>query len=67
MANFISYVIAGCPIAPLLLQHEVSVAFCACNNDIHPDPHGFWRRSNHVVDAVMGLNTESQQWVGTLE
>lgn len=67
MANFISYVIAGCPIAPLLLQHEVGVAFCTRNDDIHPYPHGFWRRSNHVVDTVMGLNTESQQRVGTLE
>lgn len=47
--------------------HELCVALGTCYYDIHPDPHGLWGWSHHVVESVVGFHAESQRWVGALE
>ena len=47
--------------------HELRVALCARNYDVHPDPHGLWGGGHHVVEAVMGLHAEGQRWIWALE
>lgn len=42
------------------LQQEVRVSFRAGDDHIHPDPHGFRRRRDHVVDSVVRLDAEGE-------
>lgn len=48
------------------LHHELGVSLSACDDHIHPDPHGLRRGSNHVVDSVMSLYTEGEGRVWAL-
>lgn len=68
--------VCGCSLSPrhppdLLLSgpsaHELCVALGTGYYDIHPDPHGLWGRSHHVVEPIMGFHTEGQRWVGALK
>lgn len=63
MASFLSKIIAVCPEVDCCfssLQQEVSVTFCPSHYNIHPDPHGFRRWGDHVVDSVMCLDTKGE-------
>lgn len=53
-------------VEPAALHHEMHVAFSACYDNIHPDTHGFGRRSHHVVHSIVGLHTEGQRRIGAL-
>lgn len=47
--------------------HELCVALGTCYYDIHPDPHGLWGWSHHVVEPIVGFYAESQRRIGALE
>lgn len=48
------------------LHHELGVALSACDDHIHPDPHGLRRGGDHVVDPVVSLHAEGQGGVRAL-
>ena len=46
--------------------HELGVPLCPSDDDIHPDAHGLGRGCHHVVEAVVGLDTEGERRVRAL-
>lgn len=54
------------PGGPHQSVHELSVALCPGDNDIHPDAHGLCRGGHHVIQPVVGLHTEGEGRVRAL-
>lgn len=53
--------------ATCFLHHELGVALSASDNHIHPDPHGFGRGGNHIINSVMSLYAEGKRGIWALE
>lgn len=49
------------------LYHELGVALSTSDNHIHPDPHGFGRGSDHVINSVVSLHTEGKRGIWALD
>lgn len=49
------------------LHHELGVALSASDYHIHPDPHGFGRGSNHVINSVVSLHAEGKRGIWALD
>lgn len=53
--------------ATRFLHHELCVALSTGDNHIHPDPHGFGRGSNHIINSVVSLHTEGKRGIWALD
>lgn len=47
-------------------HQEVCISLRSSDDNIHPDSHGFWGRSHHVINPVMRLHTKRQGGVWAL-
>lgn len=53
--------------ATYFLHHELGVALSTSNNHIHPDPHGFGRGSDHIINSVVSLYAEGERGIWALD
>lgn len=53
--------------ATYFLHHELGVAFSTSNNHVHPDPHGFRRGSDHIINPVVSLYAEGEGGIWALD
>lgn len=53
--------------ATYFLHHELGVALSTSNNHVHPDPHGFRRGSDHIINSVVSLYAEGERGIWALD